>query len=77
MSFIAVDRFQLSKDGNYMGTFNVGAIVARSEIAFTVNAQYTAGSEFEFYTYPSFGTVVLSEMSLPVILEADVALSIY
>jgi hypothetical protein len=77
IGFISTSRFQLSKNGNYVGTFNVGTSVVRSEVSFTVNAQYTEGSEFEFYTYPYFGTVVLSEMSLPVILEGDIALSTY
>ena len=77
ISFIAVDRFQLIRDNSYIGTYNVGDTVTRSEVVFTVNDEYAIGDEWVFTTYPFFGSVILSEMSLPVILSEDVVLSAY
>jgi len=77
ISFTAVDRFQLLRNGSYIGTYDVGDTVTRNEMVFTINDEYTIGDEWVFTTYPYFGSVILSEMSLPVILEGDIALSGY
>lgn len=73
--FTSATAFQLLKDNNFQGSFSVGAPIALPEVIFTIAGTYSTGDQFEFYTYPFAATDIdLLEMSIPVVLSADVAL---
>ena len=69
-------EFQLFRANNFIGTFDVGTEVTRTEIVFTVNSNsYVAGDEWEFYTYSYTGTLKLAEPSIPVASVSDISIT--
>ena len=77
IEFINPNEFQIIKNEGFVGSYNVGALVVFDEVQFTINSNYAVGSEFEFYTYPYFGTVQLVEPSVPNTLANDITISTY
>lgn len=73
--FTSASQFQLKKDGSYVGTFNTGVLVSRTEVNFTIVGTYALGNKYVFYTYPYFGTIDLAEPSLPVTTTGDVTIN--
>jgi hypothetical protein len=76
ITMINPTTYQLIKNGNFVGTFNVGVLVNQPEISFTVTAGvYILGYSWEFLTYRYFGTLDLQEPSLPISLVGDITLN--
>lgn len=64
---ISTSQFQVSRGSTYLGTYNLDAEVVLTEIVFTIeDVGYTLGDAWEFYVYPSFGTLNLVENSIAV-----------
>ena len=71
-------QYQLTKGGNFIGTFTIGVQVVQTEVTFTVNAStYLVGDSWEFTSYP-FGqnSILLDEPSIPVSDLTDVIINI-
>lgn len=65
--------YELSSDGAVLGNYNIGTLYAFNDITLQVeNGAYTIGSIWEFYSYPSYGTIDIVEPSLPVSLLEDI-----
>jgi len=77
VKFVTTSTYQLFREDVYVGTHSVGSIVTRSEVQFTINANYAVGDNFTFVTYPYFGTIQLNEPSVPVVVANDITLSAY
>lgn len=77
MEFVTIHTFQLFRNNVYVGTHTVGAQVTKTEIQFTVNDDYDIGTRFTFVTYAYYGTIQLSEPSLPVIQLGDISIGAY
>jgi hypothetical protein len=72
MQFINATQFQVFRGNNFLGIGTIGIQFNTTEIEFTVNAgAYSVSEDWEFYTYPFFGTLNLQEPSVPVGLLAD------
>ena len=64
---ISTSQFQVSRGSTYLGTYNLDTEVVLTEIVFTIeDVGYTLGDAWEFYVYPSFGTLNLVENSIAV-----------
>lgn len=69
--------YQLFKSNLFVGTYNVGDALVFDEISFTINAgAYLLGQQWEFYTYPYYGTIVLQEPSILISLLGDVTVNV-
>lgn len=76
VKMISGTQYQLVKNNVYIGTFTVGTLYTDTDIVFTINTgAYAINNEWEFYTYPYSGTLVLSEPSLPVSLPSDITIT--
>lgn len=76
IGMISATTFQLFKNNLFVGTFAVGTLVTQPEVEFTITAGgYVMGHQWEFLTYPYFGTLVLSEPSLLVSLPTDIVIN--
>lgn len=76
IGFTSSIAFQLFKDGNFVGNFTTGVLITQTEIEFIITGSYTAGDQYEFYTYPySFTDLDLLEFSIPAMLDADIAIN--
>lgn len=74
--FTSATNFQLTKNGNLVGTFSAGTLVVQTEIEFTVNGTYAIGDRFEFVTYPySANNLDLQEQSIPTSLSGDISIT--
>ncbi len=73
----AAASYEIIRNNVYLGTFNPGTAHSFSEINFTVSnvSTYTTGQQWEFYTYPFYGTLELLEPSIPIIELADISIS--
>lgn len=71
LTFISPTTFEVFKENNFIGQFNIQTPVELEKVTFTINTAGTLGDSYEFYTYPFFGTIHLSEQSLPAALEED------
>ena len=59
--------YQLFKNGSFIGNFDIDTAYTLDTISLTVNTDnYDVGNTWDFVTYPYFGTVNLSEPSVPV-----------
>lgn len=77
IQMISATQFQLFRDNNFLGVFNVGVSVPTTQLIFVITANsYVLGDEWTFVTYPYFGTVILDEPSIPVTLVEDIILTI-
>lgn len=74
--FVSTTQFELSQDGSFLGTFNVDTQNMFSDIVFTINGNYTAGNQYEFYTYKAFGSLVLSEPSVPAADQTEMSINV-
>ena len=63
--FIAIDKFELHQDNQFINVFDVDTLIQLPEIDFTINGNYTIGHDYEFWTYPYNKSVTLSEPSIP------------
>lgn len=78
ISMISTTQYQLIKNGSYVGTYTVGAVVNLTEVMFIVNAgTYVVGNQWEFLTYEYYGSLVLQEPSLPISLNTDITITAY
>lgn len=76
VQMLSSTQYQLIKNNVYIGTFAVGTPYADSDIIFTINTgAYALNDEWNFYTYPYTGTLVLAEPSLPVSLASDITVN--
>lgn len=71
LSFTSNTTYQLYKNNNFKGTFNVDDVIQQTEIQFVINSgAYLAGTKYEFYTYPdpypNLGVPVIAEYSVPI-----------
>jgi pantothenate kinase type III len=67
--------FDVFKDNSYIGGFTTGMLIVQPEIQFTVTGTYSVNDQWSFYTYPSYGTVVLNEPSIPVSVGTDIIIN--
>ena len=68
INFVTATTYQLSKDSGYIGTFAVGDLYTDPDniVQFQINSgSYVTGVQYEFWTYPFFGDLVLAEQSVP------------
>lgn len=63
--FITNSQYELFKEDEFQGTFNVNVLVSMPEIQFTVNGLHVGGDNYEFYTYAYNKSVTLAEPSIP------------
>lgn len=76
IKMISETTFELFKGSSLIGTFSVGTYLSFPEIALQVDAGlYEVGYIWEFFTYPFYGTINITEPSLPVSLEEDIVIT--
>ena len=69
-------EFELLKNGQYNGTYQIGTEINLPEIKMTINAgTYVAGDSWQFVTYPYNASVVLQEPSVAVLLDSNLTLN--
>lgn len=74
--FLATNQYELSRAGNFMGSFSSGQLVEFDEIRFTVQGSYSIDDSFEFFTYPYNQSITLAEPSIPVTYAQYVTLNV-
>lgn len=75
--FVSETTYQLIGGGSFIGSFDIGEQVDLREVVFTIFPNnYVSGNSWEFYTYNSYGTLVLEEQSLPISLASDVTVNV-
>lgn len=70
--------FQLFKEGDFVGNFQVNNLLQLPEVHFKVLGTYTPGKHWTFWTYPSISSenkIVLEEMSLLAVSADDILLT--
>lgn len=76
ISFITNTDYQILKDNGFIGDFVIGQTVTLPEIEFTITGNYTTGDQWEFITYPYFGSIFLQEPSIPVAYASDIEITV-
>jgi hypothetical protein len=75
IQMVSLSTYQLFRANMYIGTFAVSVPVILSEVTLKVDAGgYVIGDSWEFVTYPYYGTLVLDEPAIPVILLSDITI---
>ncbi len=71
-------KFQLLKNGSFIGTYDYGTDISFDEIDFNITASgtYDDGNTWEFVTYKYNDNLLLSEPSVPVADVADIVLNV-
>lgn len=76
IKMISDSTYELTKDNSIIGAYSVGTLVSMPEITFRIDAgNYVVGDIWEFFTYPYFGNITISEQSLPVSLPEDISIT--
>ena len=77
ISFTSPTDYDVVRDGVYVASFAVGTLVASlAEVEFTVTAgTYAANDNYEFWTYPYYGTLKLEEPSIPISAIGDITIN--
>ncbi len=66
IKFIAVDEFEVKREGTFLGTFDVDLLLMFSEIDFTIIGNYDVNDIYTFVTYPYNQNIIqLDEASIP------------
>lgn len=66
IKIISVSQYIMYKNGNFLGTFDIGTAYDLTDISLTVNAgAYTISDSWTFISYKSFGSVTLTDLSIP------------
>jgi hypothetical protein len=74
---ITGDKYQLFKNGSFIGNFDIGTQYVLGSITLTVNSDnYDVGNTWDFVTYPYFGTVNLEEPSVPISRLENITLNV-
>jgi Baseplate J-like protein len=78
--FTTPSKFNLFKNDNYEGNFDVNIQVIKPEVVFTILQNYSIANQFTFTTYPYLGNrsgkYILQEPSILRISEGDINLNI-
>ena len=71
----SISVFEVRKNGNFLGFYNVGDLIELSDIHFKILNNYSIGNQWEFKTYKTFGNVFLREPSIAVSLDSDIIIN--
>lgn len=76
LRFSTAGEFDLQREDQYAGTYQLEQLVNKPEISFTLlDAGYAAGDSWEFYTYPYNDSFAVSEPSVAVLYDSAVTLN--
>lgn len=71
------NKYQLFRDNSFIGNYDLDVVAITPEMTLTVtNNSYVLGDTWEFVTYPYFGTVELSEPSIPISRTENIILNV-
>lgn len=76
VKFFTTTDFQVIRDDTFLGNHTIGTVVSYPSLEFTINVSYTAGQEWEFYTYPINESLRLQEPSVPTLTLSNISINI-
>jgi len=74
--FLDEENFQLYKNNGYIGDFTYGSLVDMPEFSFTIPDKQLANNQWEFTTYPYFGSLKLQEPSILAAYPDDLTINV-